>query len=221
MRVRGPGRTTSICLVAAMTFSLTVATAMPSEAETAPGPPANVIFAGGLGGATVRWDAASTQGGPAITSYIVDRSGRDPRTLPATARQANFKGLRDGRDYSFYVRAVNADGVRGPKVSRTLHGTRLTLNAKASVPLGRTVTLTGRLSRSATGRGIVGGFLWLRIRADRSSPWTYVRQGGTVSKGHYEVKYKPVRTYQYQVRYAPRPGWNMGCRSPIRTVTVT
>jgi hypothetical protein len=86
----------------------------PSGAVTPTGPPTaplNVIAAPGDGEATVSWDAPASDGGSAITQYLVTVSpGGQSVPVDGSSLLALVTGLTNGVSYTFTVSAVNALG---------------------------------------------------------------------------------------------------------------
>lgn len=87
----------------------------PTAPVTPAGPPDKVtgVYAkAGDSQAEVHWTAPSSNGGAALTAYIVECPGAGaeaaPVRVPGTANSALFRGLTNGRSYAFVVRAVNA-----------------------------------------------------------------------------------------------------------------
>jgi subtilisin family serine protease len=89
------------------------------QALTAPGAPTKVVAAKSdvARTGTLTWVPPISNGGKAITGYLVSRNGKDsagagPKTVlvPATARTYTFSKLRSGSWYTLSVRAVNAVG---------------------------------------------------------------------------------------------------------------
>jgi hypothetical protein len=72
------------------------------------------------GGANVTWTPPTSNGGSALTGYVVTLfdSGTgaqvSSRSVAATVTNAQFTGLTNGRSYQFDVRAVNAQGTGDP-----------------------------------------------------------------------------------------------------------
>src|SRR5262249_29589774 len=95
------------------------ATAVPPSATTVPGAPTIGSPTSGNASATVRWTTPSTDGGSAITGYLVrvlDSTGAQVGGLhpaDANATTAVVTRLTNGAGYRFQVAATNAAGT-GP-----------------------------------------------------------------------------------------------------------
>lgn len=77
-----------------------------------PSPPRNVVATAGDGSATVTWAEPVTNGGRAVTGYVVTAS--NGTTVEATTRTARVEGLTNGMAYTFKVVARNAIGDSAP-----------------------------------------------------------------------------------------------------------
>jgi hypothetical protein len=90
--------------------------------RTVPGAPTGVTAVPDAASATVAWTAPASDGGSAITGYVVRAwSGSTVvRTVTVTgaATDATVTGLVTGRAYTFTVHAVNAAGT-GPLSARS------------------------------------------------------------------------------------------------------
>ncbi|MBI3969634.1 MAG: fibronectin type III domain-containing protein, partial [Chloroflexi bacterium] len=76
-----------------------------------PGAPVNVVAVRGNGSAAVTWSAPASDGGFAITSYLVSATpGGQATTWTTGPLSATVTGLTNGTTYRFTVRAVNVEG---------------------------------------------------------------------------------------------------------------
>ena len=93
-------------------IGLTPASAVPAPAV--PGAPTIGAAVAGDGQATVSWTAPASDGGAAITGYVVTPyvgySPLEPRWFGPGATTRTIAGLADGTSYRFRVQAVNAVG---------------------------------------------------------------------------------------------------------------
>ena len=83
-----------------------------ASGATVPGAPTNASATAGNAQATVSWTAASSNGGSAITYYIVTSSpgGFTAQTANGSTTTATVTGLSNGTSYTFTVTATNAIG---------------------------------------------------------------------------------------------------------------
>ena len=87
------------------------ASATPVAPVTAPGAPSGLTAAAGDAQVSLSWQAPSSDGGTAVTSYNVYQGGRKAATVSGTG--ATVRNLANGTRYSFTVTAVNRVG-EGP-----------------------------------------------------------------------------------------------------------
>lgn len=108
-------------LIVLMTALLGLAGAGVATAATAPTVPTSVSASPtGAGSAVLKWSPPASNGGAAITGYVVGRDGTDSNgtgawstTVAASTRSQNFTLLVPGRTYTLSVRAKSAAGL-GP-----------------------------------------------------------------------------------------------------------
>jgi|GEM_PF-4185687 len=99
-------------------------------AATAPGTPTNVVATAGTVQASLRWTAPVSDGGAAITNYVIQfsrNSGRSWTTVTraaSAATTATVTGLVAGTNYIFRVAAVNS-----------VQTGRLSLHSNSVIPL--------------------------------------------------------------------------------------
>jgi predicted outer membrane repeat protein len=84
---------------------------------TVPGAPTKVSATAGNASATVTWTAPSSDGGAAITGYLVKPS-RGPAVEVGDVTSDTVRGLTNGTAYSFTIAAVNSVGT-GPNSARS------------------------------------------------------------------------------------------------------
>jgi hypothetical protein len=155
------------------------ATAVPPPATTVPGAPTIGSAAFGNASATIRWTAPSTDGGSAISGYLVrvlDSTGAQVGALrPAAASATSLlvTGLTNGAGYQFQVAATNSAGT-GPNSARSAVVVPATMPSApvigpaASGTAGGTVTATATWNApTSNGGSPVTGYV---VRALRMSP---------------------------------------------------
>ena len=92
-------------------YSLDSAASTSATPRTNPGAPTAVLASGGNAFATVSWTAPVSDGGSAITNYVVSASpGAGTCTAVAPAVTCSVSGLTNGQAYTFTVVAHNAAG---------------------------------------------------------------------------------------------------------------
>ena len=121
------------------------ASATPVAPVTAPGAPRGLTAAAGNAQVSLSWQAPSSDGGAAITSYNVYQGGKKAATVSGTG--ATVKNLANGTTYSFTVTAVNKAG-EGP-ASGSASATPSAASASASGPAS--ASASGSASASASG----------------------------------------------------------------------
>jgi hypothetical protein len=150
----------------------------PPPATTVPGAPTIGSASFGNASATARWTAPATDGGSAITGYlvrVVDSAGAQVGTLRpanATATSLTMTGLTNGAAYQFQVAATNTAGT-GPNsalstvvVPATVPGAPL-IGTAASGTAGGAVTATATWGApTSNGGSTVTGYM---VRALRMS----------------------------------------------------
>ena len=80
---------------------------------TVPGAPTHVVAAGGNASATVSWTAPASDGGSAITRYVVIASGTGEQACTTAGVTCTVTNLHNGTTYTFSVTAANVFGT-GP-----------------------------------------------------------------------------------------------------------
>jgi hypothetical protein len=152
------------------------ATAVPPSPTTAPAAPTIGPATFGNASTTVRWTAPSTDGGSAITGYLVrvlDKTGAQMgalRPAGATATSLLVTGLTNGASYQFQVAATNAVGT-GPNSALSTVVIPATVPAApaigtaASGTAGGTVTATANWNApTSNGGSAVTGYVVRALR---------------------------------------------------------
>ncbi len=111
---------------------------------TLPGAPAIGAVSAGDSAATVNWTAPASNGGAAITGYVVtpyiNGVAQAPQTFSGTATTQTVTGLTPGTSYTFKVAAINAAGT-GPASAMSA---AVTVNAGPVLYLRRAAAGRGR-----------------------------------------------------------------------------
>jgi hypothetical protein len=134
-------------------------------AKTAPGAPTGVTAESGDATSTVRWMPPASDGGSAITGYVVS-SGALSQNVDGDTRRVTFTGLTNGTSYTFTVAAINAIGT-GPAATSN----PVTPTATLAAPTG--VTACPASTQVAISFGNVTGATSYNL---------YYNAGATVSK---------------------------------------
>ncbi|MBO9521583.1 MAG: carboxypeptidase regulatory-like domain-containing protein [Nocardioidaceae bacterium] len=164
----------------------------PSDPATPPGTPTQVAAGGTSGGAAVTWAPPVSDGGAAITGYVVVPILAGVRQQPVEtgpdARRQAFPGLVAGAGYRFAVAARNAQGVGTEALTGTVvvvAPTRLLLTQAPSVAtFGKPITVAGRLTRADTGASLGGVLVALQYRkAGSTAPFRTGASARTLPTG--------------------------------------
>ena len=143
-----------------------VGTGLPSSASnwvipaTVPGAPTNVSATTESGGAHIAWTAPSSNGGAAITGYVITPSSGSPLTVD-NETSCEIVGLTPGNDYTFTVAAINSAGTGltsadSNSITPTPTVPGAPTNASASAGEDATATVTWTAPASNGGSTITG-----------------------------------------------------------------
>jgi len=125
MRSRRFGSIVSAALTALLFAGLT---ASPAGAASVPGAPTSVSAVPGNKAAKVVWKAPTSDGGSAVTGYVVTpylgAAAQPSRAFSAASTTEVVEGLTNGKAYSFKVEARNAvgTGASSPKSGPVIAG---------------------------------------------------------------------------------------------------
>jgi chitodextrinase len=130
------------------------ASGTPVAPVTAPGAPSGLTASAGNAQVSLSWQAPSSDGGAAVTSYNVYQGGRKAATVSGTG--ATVKNLANGTAYSFTVTAVNKAG-EGP-ASGAASATPAAAVTKPGAPNGLSASPgNGKVTLSWTAPKSTGG----------------------------------------------------------------
>jgi len=191
-----------------------------ADAEAVPSVPQSVSALGGIGWGTIRWAPPADDGGAAVTGYTVSVSGGPTYDVGPSTRSKRFTGLSGNTDYTFTVRANNADGA-GPGYSAKLIGTRIVLDRLPSpITYGTTVRVSGQAFRSD---GSTGSSWTVELQGQKvgSESWgTIASQRVNWAGGGFGFNTTPSSNYRYRVVYGSDNTKYLGSISNLRGVNV-
>ena len=108
---------------------------------TVPGSPTHVNATAGNAAVALTWNAPSSNGGSAITGYVITFS-RGSRINLANVTSDTVKGLTNGVTYTFSVAAVNAVGTGSSTSSNSVTPVTTTTTTTTTVPTTTTTVPT-------------------------------------------------------------------------------
>ncbi len=140
---------------------------------------------------TLRWKAASTVPGFAVTGYVVERDGKRV-TLKSSARSHTWTKVKPGATVTVSVRAVSkaasGSSTRRTTTMRALPGKPSIGTASSGSTKDSTVSVTARWKKPSKGGGAINGYL---VTAKRKSDGSKVTV--TVSASTREAKVKGLK----------------------------
>ena len=116
---------------------------------TVPGSPTHVNATAGNAAVALTWNAPSSNGGSAITGYVITFS-RGSRINLANVTSDTVKGLTNGVTYTFSVAAVNAVGTGSSTSSNSVTPVTTTTTTTTTVPTTTTTEPTTTTTEPTT-----------------------------------------------------------------------
>ena len=116
---------------------------------TVPGSPTRVNATAGNAAVALTWNAPSSNGGSAITGYVITFS-RGSRINLANVTSDTVKGLTNGVTYTFSVAAVNAVGTGSSTSSNSVTPVTTTTTTTTTVPTTTTTVPTTTTTEPTT-----------------------------------------------------------------------
>jgi ELWxxDGT repeat protein len=162
--------------------------ALPLVEITVPGPAGVPVVAAGNARASLSWTAPASDGGAAVSDYVVERSSDGGATWTpfadgiSTATTATLTGLVNGVGYRFRVAAVNAAGTGAfgdPSAAVVPVGLPEALAAPVAIPADRTVTVTW--AAPASDGGLPISDYSLETSRDGGGTWTPVTRAASTA----------------------------------------
>jgi titin len=148
--------------------------------ETVPSAPTHVSALAGNGQVQLSWDAPASDGGSAISDYMivptVGSTALSPIVYPATVTVRTISGLTNGTAYTFTVTAINSAG-RGPASARSEAVTPATVptvvTAVTGTPGDEQVALSWTTPTGDGGAEIIGYVVVPYVGGTAQSPSTF------------------------------------------------
>ena len=200
-----------------------------TPALAVPGAPA-LEAAAGNETATLRWTPPNDDGGAPITGYEYTRDGGTTHAAAGggDARTYTVRGLENGTEYTFEVRAVNRIGAGAWSAAKTVTPVPLTLTVEAvneTVTEGEPVVYRIVMSNRTAGVsvGVVYRYKGEFMRTETVSTVTGIRSRRGVL--YWEVERATVddavaeANGKFRVRIQPGDGYTLGTSSSV-TVTI-
>lgn len=178
---------------------------------TRPGAPTAVHAAAHNGFATLSWKAPASNGNSPITGYTVQFSSNGggiwKNAAGVTKTSTTVHNLKNGARYVFRVAAKNRVGtgafsVKSVPVTPRADGSRVTIAGPAKVMKGRKVIVTGRLTDTATHKGIPGVLVGLWAKPAGKKTFHMVKRVKDKATGVVSFAVAPKVRTVYEWRYA-------------------
>lgn len=162
---------------------------------------------------TAKWTAPSDNGS-AITGYTVEYKANSAATwntasssVAPSATSYVVRSLLPGTKYDIRIAATNAQGPSDwssvKTVSTLADTTALTISRAVKIAYGKTVTVTGAIKDSTTGKAMAATTASLFAKPTGASAFTKLKDVKSSSTGALTaVGVKPAKTTTYQWRYA-------------------
>ena len=120
---------------------------------TVPGQPTSVVVTAGKGSVKLTWHAAASNGGSAVTHYVVKPSTGSAKTV-GNVTSYTFTGLTNGTAYTFTVAATNAAGTGAASAkskSVTPNGLYIATKSLPKGTKGKAYTATTLVEKNGVG----------------------------------------------------------------------
>jgi type VII secretion-associated serine protease mycosin len=197
-----------------------------STVDIAPDPVSNLQAAGALREASLSWTLPSIADLDQVIVRLAIGTTAPPSVTSGTAVYEGTEssvtafGLTEGSTYTFAVWVRDRSGKLSSPSAVTLTGSAVTISSNMkTVTNGRSVSLTGRLTRPDTGAAIAGESVQLYGRLEGSTTWSLVGTATSSSTGNLSLSHQPSVTTDYQWIYPGSTAYT-GADSPLRTVHV-
>ncbi|MEU1399583.1 S8 family serine peptidase [Micromonospora zamorensis] len=195
-------------------------------ADAALGPVSDFRATGALRAATLSWTVPSISD---LDQVIVRRATGTTPPSSVTSGTAVYAGtgssvlvsdLIEGSTYTFGAWVRDRSGRLSSRSTVTLAGSAVTISSSAKqVSYGRSVSLTGQLTRANTRAAIAGASVQLYGRTQGSAAWSLVGTATSNSAGGLSLSQTPSVSTDYQWSYGGSTAYT-GAMSSLSTVQV-